>query len=58
MQNRHTSGALIVVDDRGFIQKVLIMAGDDRQATIVEGALARIAIPKAWRWLRRLIGRR
>jgi hypothetical protein len=53
-----TTGALVVVDDSGFIREVLIMATDDRQAAMVVGALARVAHPKAWRWLHRLIGRR
>jgi hypothetical protein len=50
-----TTGALVVVDNRGLIREVLIMAADDRQAAIVMGALARVAHPKAWRWLNRLI---
>ncbi|MDA8138602.1 MAG: hypothetical protein M0036_08100 [Desulfobacteraceae bacterium] len=54
---RCASGAFIAIDDCGYIREVFIMAGDDRQAIVVQGALARITQPQAWGWLRRLLGR-
>lgn len=52
-------GALIEMDKNGRVRSVYIIADDESQQAIVEGALTRITKPSAWRWLRMLFrGRR
>ncbi|RJQ27693.1 hypothetical protein C4565_04910 [Candidatus Parcubacteria bacterium] len=57
-ENRPISGAILEIDESGFIERVLIIANDEHQQTVIVGALARIIRPPTWGWFRRLIGKR
>ncbi len=51
-------GALVEVDTRtGYIRGIYISCSDDREAQVIRGAVARITDRRAWRWLRRLMGK-
>lgn len=56
MENKSYACALIEVDqDSGFIRAIRICAASDREAAVVKDALARIAAPRHWQWLQRLL---
>ena len=59
MEKESFVGALIEVDpSNGYVTDAYICAGDDQEAAVIVGAVARIMAPYHWSWLRGLLSRK